>query len=391
MALLFADRVRVAASAAPGTGTFAVGTAVSAYQSFPASFPVGSSSYYLIEDGTSWELGVGLLSGTGVWTRSTVILTSAGNATALTLTANAVLTLTPSAQFATDLQARTDSNYGRNRIRNPRMQINQRAGTYTTSGAYTADGWIAIATAGTIATTVGAASASYAYSGTLSAVATGLTAGGTLQLVQRIESYECMDLVGQPVTFSFTGLASTSAGTVTAVVQLSYPTSQDSFGTQTTIATNTITLSGTAARVSTTFAALPAGAANGLQVIVQLTQVTSTGNTTLTIGGVQLEPGLYATALEKRPIEIDFLQCERTYQVGQIVQGGYGAASTPISATAAINPMRATPTLTATATSDSNLGTPTLAYVANGVYATATVTAAGTYSLNVKFSASADL
>nr|WP_321986111.1 hypothetical protein [uncultured Lichenicoccus sp.] len=394
MALLFADRVRVAASAAPGTGTFAVGTAVSAYQGFPAAFVVGSSCYYLIEDGTSWEVGVGTLTATAVWTRTTVLLTSAGNTTALTLTANAVLSLTPSAQFGTDLQARADSNYGRNRIRNSRFQVNQRGTSgFAGSGSYTSDGWLVSCSAGTMATTIAAASSTYNYSGSLTTTTTGLTSGANMNLLQRIESYDVMDLVGQQVTVSFTGLATTSAGSFTAAVGLYYPSAQDNFGTNTLVQSVPVTLTATATRVSVTFSTLPANIANGLQVAITLTQATSTGTTALTVAGVQLEAGSYVTALEKKPIVLELEWAQRFYCNGSGGESFYDtAAGVYYQQYFYPTPMRAAPTVVFTATSVANLASGVYtAGTALGFYVTTKATAAGLATYTYTFTATAEL
>ena len=393
MALQILDRVQVACSAAPSTGTFPIGSATSSYQGF-GSFTVGNQSYYLIQDGVAWEVGVGTLTSAAVWTRTTVLATSAGNTTALTLSASAILSVVPSAQFAIDLMARGDSNYGRNRIRNSRFQINQRGtASFTTSGGYTSDGWICGIQAGTMSTAIGAAAVAYGYSGSLTCTATGLTSGSQVTISHRIESYDCMDLVGQPVTVSAYFAGTTSAGSFTATIALYSVASQDVFTTFTLIQSVTVPVNGTAQRLAAVFSALPAAAANGLQVNFSLTQATSTGNTALTVAGVQFEPGLYMTALEKRPIVLELETCQRYYC------GGGGGNSIYDTAAGAYyqqfffpTPMRAIPTVVFTATSVTNLASGTMtAASASGFYGTMKATAAGLATYTYSFTASAEL
>jgi hypothetical protein len=91
MGLQFIDRVRVT-TATTGTGAIAIGAAVAGYQGF-SGMAVGNTAYYTIEDGSAWEIGLGTLSASGTWTRTTVIATSAGNTSPISLDGNAILYL----------------------------------------------------------------------------------------------------------------------------------------------------------------------------------------------------------------------------------------------------------------------------------------------------------
>ena len=393
MALLFADRVRVTTSAAPGTGTFAISTPVAAYQGFPASFVVGTQCYYLIEDGTAWETGIGTLTASGVWTRTTVLASSNSNA-AISASVSAVLSLTASAQFGTDLQARSDVNLGRNRIRNSRFLINQRGlSGATASGAYTSDGWLIGYTAGTLAWTVAAASATYGYSGSLTSTVTGLTAAGSNQIVTRIESYDVMDLVGQQVTFSAFLLNTTSAGTATVTVTLSSFSAQDNSTSPNLIQTLTLPVTGTAQRLFGTFSALPAAVANGVQINIISTQAGATGNNTLTVAGVQLEAGAYLTPLARIPLYMEVEWCQRFYNAQSGGESFYDSAGGSFFQQYFYpTRMRAAATVTFTVTSVTN--TASGAYTAgtvDGFYATTKATAAGLATYTYSYTATAEL
>ena len=393
MALLFADRVRVTTTAAPGTGTFAISTAVAAYQGFPSSFVVGTQCYYLIEDGTAWETGIGTLTASGVWTRTTVLASSNSNA-AISASISAVLSLTPSAQFAIDLQSRSDSNLGRNRIRNSRFLVNQRGTSFSVSAAYQSDGWIGSASAGTYTASVAAPSATYGYSGSMTVSAASLTAAGTLVLSQRIESYDVMDLVGGYVTLSFWLLATTSAGTLSFAINLNTPTAQDNYASTTTQQTVTVTPTGTATRYTVVFPnVLPAAAANGLAVAFQLTQNASTGNASFTLAGVQLEAGQYATALARIPLYMEVEWCQRFYNAQSGGESFYDTAGGAFYQQYFYpTRMRAAATVAFTGTSVTNLAS--AAYTSgtvDGFYATTKATAAGLATYTYSYTASAEL
>lgn len=74
-----------------GTGTITLGAAVSGYQSFAAAGIVNSDVVrYVIEDGTSWEIGTGTYTSTGTTLTRTVSESSNADTT-LTLSGTAVV------------------------------------------------------------------------------------------------------------------------------------------------------------------------------------------------------------------------------------------------------------------------------------------------------------
>lgn len=79
-------------TATTGTGTITLGTAEAGYQSFSAAGVVdGDVVSYVIEDGTSWEIGRGTYAATGTLLARSVILESSNADAALNLTGNAVV------------------------------------------------------------------------------------------------------------------------------------------------------------------------------------------------------------------------------------------------------------------------------------------------------------
>jgi hypothetical protein len=79
MALIFADRVRETTTTT-GTGTITLAGAVVGYQSFGA-IGNGNTTYYTINAGDQWEVGIGTYSSSGTsLTRTTVLSSSNGDA-----------------------------------------------------------------------------------------------------------------------------------------------------------------------------------------------------------------------------------------------------------------------------------------------------------------------
>lgn len=92
-----------------GTGIITLGSAVSGYQTFAAAgVSDGQTVRYVIEDGTSWEIGTGTYSSTGPTLTRTVIESSNANA-AINLSGSAKVFLTVA---AADLQRAADMDQG---------------------------------------------------------------------------------------------------------------------------------------------------------------------------------------------------------------------------------------------------------------------------------------
>ena len=93
----FADRVKIS-STSTGTGTLTLGSAISGFQSIPASLD-GETVGYVIENGSTWELGTGTYTHSGTTLSRTYRSSSTG--ALLNLTGTSTIFLTPAAQ---DLQ-----------------------------------------------------------------------------------------------------------------------------------------------------------------------------------------------------------------------------------------------------------------------------------------------
>jgi hypothetical protein len=90
------NRARMTVSGTPGTGTITLLAATTGFQSF-ASAGVANSNVvsYLIEDGTSWEYGQGTYTSAGTTlARTTIQGSSAGGTTAISVTSNAIVSVT---------------------------------------------------------------------------------------------------------------------------------------------------------------------------------------------------------------------------------------------------------------------------------------------------------
>ena len=87
MALVINDRVKVT-STTTGTGAFALGSAVTGFETFASGIGNNNTTYYCIfEQGTNtFEIGVGTLSGSTTLERTTVINNSSGNTSKISFT-----------------------------------------------------------------------------------------------------------------------------------------------------------------------------------------------------------------------------------------------------------------------------------------------------------------
>jgi len=76
MSLVLSDRVKET-STTSGTGTIVLGGAVGGFVSFSSGVGEGNKTYYVIENDTRWEIGVGTFS-SGSLSRDTVLSSSGG-------------------------------------------------------------------------------------------------------------------------------------------------------------------------------------------------------------------------------------------------------------------------------------------------------------------------
>lgn len=196
--------------------------------------------------------------------------------------------------------------YGfKNRIINGAMGIWQRGTSGFSSGAYCADRWIGLNTT-TVAQSSDTPSSAFYFS--LEFANTSATFPLALQ---RIESVNAQDLVGQQVTLSF--WAKNVSGSAILYCELNYPNAKDNFSSITAIQSLTASASPSSSWTfyTLTFNALPSQVANGLEVRIVRNNA-SAASTRIT--GVQLERGVVATAFDFRPYGTELIMCQRYYE-----------------------------------------------------------------------------
>ena len=76
MALVFSDRVKETTTST-GTGPLTLAGAVAGFRAFSSVCADGDTAYYVVTDGTSWEVGLGTFAA-GVLTRTSVLASSNG-------------------------------------------------------------------------------------------------------------------------------------------------------------------------------------------------------------------------------------------------------------------------------------------------------------------------
>lgn len=212
----------------------------------------------------------------------------------------------------------------RNRIINGAMVIDQRnaGASYSPANAtvvYGVDRWLTYSVgAGITAQRIsnsGLTEFPYAFR------QTGASGNTYASFVQRIESFNCLDLVGQQVTVSFFAATSNSSN-VRVTIESAGTT--DNFSAPTILQQQTVATTSTLTRYSVTFTALPSSVANGIQLDIEAASGIGAG-VTLTITGVQLEKGSTATSFDYRPYGTELALCQRYFCVSaggtQVAQG----------------------------------------------------------------------
>jgi len=111
MALVVADRVQETTTTT-GTGTVTLAGASAGYQSF-AVIGNGNTTYYTLTSGNNWEVGVGTYATSGpTLARTTVLASSAGGITPITLSGTSNVFVTYPAEIATMLTNPIPTNGG---------------------------------------------------------------------------------------------------------------------------------------------------------------------------------------------------------------------------------------------------------------------------------------
>jgi len=234
------------------------------------------------------------------------------------------------------------------------MAISQRATSFSSpaSGSYTLDRWL-VGWSGAAPATVAQVSGPTGFRNALQI--TGAASNTGVNIIQRIESYNCSDLSGKTITIQANISASTSQ---TVAWYIYYANSQDTFGSVTTIANGTWSVTSTPTTFTATVTGLPSGATNGLQLQIIPNNLGAFTSGTISITGVQLEVGSAATPYEVQIYSQQLQECQRycyilpavstgTFfqAIGGVNSGGVGLAGGSFPVT-----MRATPVLTVSAT-----------------------------------------
>ena len=230
----------------------------------------------------------------------------------------------------------------KNRIINGGMVIAQRGTSFTSpsSGSYTLDRW-AVNWVGAAPASVAQVSGPIGFKNALQI--TGSSSNTAVQLIQRIESYNCSDLSGQTITIQ----ANISVSTPQTVSwQLYYVNSQDNWaGGATLITSGTWSVTTTATVFSATITGLPAGAVNGLEIAIYPNNGGPFTSGTFTITGTQLEVGTVASSFDYRDYGRELAMCQRYYQtISDFLVGGQTAGGTMYADMVYPVLMRASPT-----------------------------------------------
>lgn len=258
-------------------------------------------------------------------------------ATARTAAIAAEATRATTAEGANATAALAAAGIGRNRIHNGGFGINQRAqvsGVALGAGAYGHDRWKA-----------GAGGCTYTFTQTQPTTVITITAGTLQQII------EALTVEGGSYTLSWIG---TATARINAGSYLASP----------------ITVTGLAANTA-------------------ITVEFNTG----TVDRAQLEPGSTASVFARRSLRYELAECQRFYQVGQIVMNGYAGAGATVTHTYPFPVMmRAFPTLTIATVTNLNCGTASGATISPAAadFSTA-VTALGQFQFAASFTTSADL
>lgn len=141
MGLIIADRVRET-STTSGTGALTLAGAVTGFQRFSAVCSVGDEVQYVITEGASWEVGVGIYSATNTLTRSTVLASSnAGSLVTFTGASKDVVLTLPAVAAA--------GVPNRNMLLNSSLRFWLRGTSLTLAdGAMGPDGWFVLSESG---------------------------------------------------------------------------------------------------------------------------------------------------------------------------------------------------------------------------------------------------
>ena len=314
---------------------------------------------------------------------------------------------------------------GDNRIINGDMRIDQRnGGASGTANGYTVDRWYltaSLATKGTWGRATIASLPGWPYClGFTSNSAYTLLAADYFAFAQTIEADTVSDFAwgtanAQPVTLSFwayCSLAGTFGGSIRnypVPSTRSYPfTYSLPAATWTKIVitipgdtAGTWVMNGNAGAfavqfglgVGTTYSG-PAGAWASTNYFSApgAVSVVGTNGASFYVTGVKLEIGSIATPYNRQSLAKSMADCQRYYQTGWMLASSYGAAGQTYQfAVPLVVTMRASPTVTPTSVSNTNMSSYTLSANQSTVWNSGPATATGLTAINANYTASAEL
>jgi len=139
------------------------------------------------------------------------------------------------------------------------------------------------------------------------------TGATSVQLAQKIESYNAMDLAAQTVTLSFWLYTSSLSGTA-SYVQPYTPTAQDNYAGTNYGASQALSYTNGAWVKNTFTFSSSNGSMNFANGAAILFNFVSAVGATIWVTGVQLEKGSVATSFDQRAYSQELAMCQRYYQ-----------------------------------------------------------------------------
>ena len=234
----------------------------------------------------------------------------------------------------------------RNRIINGDMKIWQRGTSFTVtatgSPTYTADRWGVSPTGASVSVGQGGGPTGFPQTSLVVYGNTGLT---SVQIGQRIESVNCVDLISKSVTVSGYIWQSTGSPLSGVTVRLARANAVDNYTSVTQMgSTYTISTfpSSQWTRFTCTFTT-DGSASNGFVLLID-TNTGYSSSAVIALNGMQLEVGTVATIYEFQPYSDQLVRCQRYYEISSgywSFNGSSWSLTTPFKVT-----KRSTPTIT---------------------------------------------
>jgi hypothetical protein len=270
--------------------------------------------------------------GTGNDPSYTSVVNSVANSTQVNFSATTGASITASLNYET-------IGY-RNRLFNGDFRVNITAVSgsgslgCTTACNYFTEGWFANSTGAAATATPGSAGFVTGYQNV--GILTGVPSNTSAYIAQRIESLNTYDLASKSVSISVDGGYCSTAQTVQWALYT--PNLVDGYSAETIVTSGTWSFSTTQARYTAT-ATLNAATINGLELRLYANNGGAFTSGSCYFGGVQLEPGAYATSFERLPYDTQYLRANRfARKIGgsvyaDVVLQGYNTAGNGITAT----------------------------------------------------------